>query len=232
MTKHILKPKCAATLLILKAIEGKPFVLMGKRHEAHIFMPDFYVFPGGKMDRADFSHLYSPSLHERDIKMMRSEKTYFTEKHANALALCAIRETQEETGLLIGVKTKAPLRKSINSAWRIFQNQQLLPNPSALHYFARAITPTGHIRRFDTRFFLTFAENINNIDEMQPSSELSNLQWVDLFSPPNIKIHDITKQIMEDTKDCITPNMALKQCHPVTLYYSARGRHYRKVRFS
>ena len=232
MTAPILKPKNAATLLILKNISGEPFILMGRRHDAHKFMPGYYVFPGGKMDRCDYHAQFHAPLHPSDIELLSSEKSNFSDRHANALALCAIRETQEETGLLIGSTAHRKPNKSLLPAWKAFHEKDLLPNPSSLHYFARAITPTGHVKRFDTRFFLTLAENVSNIDEIHTSNELLDLQWVNLFSPPSINILDITKQILQDTKDCITPNLALKHCHPVTLYYSAKGRHYRKVRFN
>ena len=48
-----LRPRDAATLIIVDASGKKPKVLMGRRHERHSFMPGKFVFPGGRVDPAD-----------------------------------------------------------------------------------------------------------------------------------------------------------------------------------
>ena len=48
-----LKPKDSATLIIVRQDGPKPRVLMGKRHAKSAFMPNIYVFPGGRVDIAD-----------------------------------------------------------------------------------------------------------------------------------------------------------------------------------
>jgi 8-oxo-dGTP pyrophosphatase MutT (NUDIX family) len=48
------RPKNAATVLIIRRDAKKPRVLMGKRHGGHSFMPDRWVFPGGRIDRTDY----------------------------------------------------------------------------------------------------------------------------------------------------------------------------------
>ena len=42
------RPKDAATLVIVRRDAGDPQVLMGKRASGHKFMPNKFVFPGGK----------------------------------------------------------------------------------------------------------------------------------------------------------------------------------------
>jgi len=46
-------PKDAATLILLDCTGSEPKVLMGKRHDRHVFMPGAYVFPGGRVDPID-----------------------------------------------------------------------------------------------------------------------------------------------------------------------------------
>lgn len=51
MTK--VKPRDAASLILLDETGTEPRVLMGKRHSKVSFVPDAYVFPGGKLDAND-----------------------------------------------------------------------------------------------------------------------------------------------------------------------------------
>ena len=47
------RPKDAATLILVRRDQAQPRLLMGKRSGRHTFMPDKYVFPGGRVDTAD-----------------------------------------------------------------------------------------------------------------------------------------------------------------------------------
>src|SRR5258708_3967912 len=47
------RPKDAATLILIDRSGDKPKVLVGKRHDNVVFMPGKYVFPGGRVDKAD-----------------------------------------------------------------------------------------------------------------------------------------------------------------------------------
>ena len=46
-------PKDASTLILLDRSGAEPKVLMGKRHDRHVFMPGTFVFPGGRVDPID-----------------------------------------------------------------------------------------------------------------------------------------------------------------------------------
>ncbi len=48
------RPKPAATVIILRRDGPKPRVLMGRRHGGHRLMPDRWVFPGGRIERANY----------------------------------------------------------------------------------------------------------------------------------------------------------------------------------
>ena len=97
-----LRPVDAATMLILDRSGAKPRVLMGKRHPGHKFMPGKYVFPGGRLDAGDRRMAATGVLAQicEDRLMARSPRS--SPSKARALALAAIRETFEETGLLFG----------------------------------------------------------------------------------------------------------------------------------
>src|SRR5271170_8366073 len=98
-TGRAVRPRDAATLIVLRRDGPKPRVLMGRRHGGHDFMPDKWVFPGGRIDPSDFRAPVASEL--RPNVAARLNKTA-PPKRARALALAAIRETFEECGLLLG----------------------------------------------------------------------------------------------------------------------------------
>jgi 8-oxo-dGTP pyrophosphatase MutT (NUDIX family) len=92
------RPRDAATLIVLRHDGPKPRVLMGRRHGGHNFMPDKWVFPGGRIDPSDFR---PPVASELRPDVAERLATTAPPKRARALALSAIRETFEETGLVL-----------------------------------------------------------------------------------------------------------------------------------
>ena len=48
-----LRPRDAATLIIVDSSSGEPRVLLGRRRPDMVFMPGRYVFPGGRVDPSD-----------------------------------------------------------------------------------------------------------------------------------------------------------------------------------
>ncbi|HEY5130162.1 MAG TPA: NUDIX hydrolase, partial [Bradyrhizobium sp.] len=47
------RPVDAATLILVDRTVSTPKVLVGKRHDKVVFMPGKFVFPGGRVDKAD-----------------------------------------------------------------------------------------------------------------------------------------------------------------------------------
>ena len=99
-----LRPRDAATLILVERSErGGARVLMGKRHAGHRFMPGKFVFPGGRVEPEDrrmcVAGALDPIVEEKLNTRVRRPSPGF----ARALALAAIRETFEETGLAVGV---------------------------------------------------------------------------------------------------------------------------------
>ena len=55
----------AATIILLRKTSGGPAVLMGKRSAEAVFMPNKFVFPGGRVDAGDqfdVGQLSSPNI--------------------------------------------------------------------------------------------------------------------------------------------------------------------------
>lgn len=187
-----MRPRDASTLIIVRRDAAKPRVLMGRRNAGHSFMPDKWVFPGGGIDRSDFRAPYATAL--RPDVAARLE-TAVPAARARALALCAVRETFEETGLLLA--RPAPSRPSAGP-WRTFLAHGALADLGALEVIARAITPTYRTKRFDARFFMADAERLLSLDRLPDCGELDEIAWVDLDEAAALDLPGITRFILQD----------------------------------
>ena len=96
----LLTPKDAASLVLLDRSGSAPLALLGKRGKAHAFMPELYVFPGGRRDPSDNrTPLARPLRDEVADKLLVRTKTRFQTYAARGLAVAAAREMQEEAHL-------------------------------------------------------------------------------------------------------------------------------------
>ena len=191
------RPQDAATLILVRRDAPEPKILVGKRFTGHAFMPNKFVFPGGKVDPAD-SRLRPPSgLHPHVLaRLMRG----CSESRARALAMAAIRETFEETGLIVG-ETNASLLKTRSLQWRDFLQHNINPRLDTLHYIARAITPPYRNRRFDARFFMADADIIQDGEHLpQGSGELLEIHWVTLAEARQLELPNITRIVLTEVE--------------------------------
>jgi 8-oxo-dGTP pyrophosphatase MutT (NUDIX family) len=69
---------------------------------------------------------------------------------------------------------------------------------SELHLIARAITPPGRPRRFDTRFFAADAQLIVHRIEgvVGPDAELVELTWLPVEDARELDIPPVTKRVL------------------------------------
>jgi 8-oxo-dGTP pyrophosphatase MutT (NUDIX family) len=103
--KKVLRPKDSATLILVRRDSATPRILMGQRSGGHAFMPNKYVFPGGRLDAADSRVKPARDLHPATLaKLMARMRGKPSASRARGLAHAAVRETWEETGLLFGKK--------------------------------------------------------------------------------------------------------------------------------
>lgn len=224
----VIKPKPAGTLLILDTQGGKPCVLMGRRHKAHTFMPDVYVFPGGRVDFPDNYAPFASDLTEATCErlMASGPKNIATVKRARAFALAAIRETFEEVGILIGKPLPAGKKIRTSKLWHPFLELGQIPELSQLRYVARATTPAKLVRRYDTRFFSITRAAIGLELPQSPTNELSDLVWMPFDNIGEYKIPWITSMILNDVKTRISAenSIQLSDNVPVPVYGSIKGK--------
>jgi 8-oxo-dGTP pyrophosphatase MutT (NUDIX family) len=187
-----MRPKDAASLILVRHADRGPEILMGRRAPRHAFMPDVFVFPGGGVSRSD-GYVHSAGELTEDVLTILSRDR--TPHRARAIALAAIRETYEETGLMLA-RTDTRNRRSMPKEWRDFAAAGLAPALDGLRFLARAITPPGPPRRFYARFFLADAEDVTGT--LRSNGELLDLDWFPLEDTINLAAPNVTKLVLRE----------------------------------
>jgi 8-oxo-dGTP pyrophosphatase MutT (NUDIX family) len=182
----------ASTIIVLRDTQTAPAVLMGQRGARAAFMPGKFVFPGGAVDPNDTQVPATPISAIDETRLALESNISPT-----ALAAAAIRELWEETGQILG---HAQPWNDPPQGWRGFANAGFVPNVAALQFFFRAVTPAGRPRRFDARFFLADAGDLQtNLDDFtNAEDELSHLQWVLLADARRFDLPFITQVVLAE----------------------------------
>ncbi len=143
------EPQPSASVILLDPARGKdePFGLfLLKRRTASSFMPDRFVFPGGRVEPGDGTEPLADQT----------------------LRTCALRELWEEAGVILTTDSPAAAGLGASSRERALAEAEtdrvsleqalaglgLQPALQALTPYARWITPTARPKRFDTFFYL------------------------------------------------------------------------------
>ncbi len=185
-----LRPRDAATLLVVRHDGPVPRVLMGRRARGHVFMAEKWVFPGGRLHPSDHRVAVASDLAGDTAARMAT-----TAGHARALAAAAVRELFEETGLVLGVAGRARTR---SPEWRAFLATGHLPALAPLRFVGRAITPPVRPRRFDARFFIADAAHLASLDPGTGCGELDEVAWFSWEQAATLDLPDITRAILDD----------------------------------
>jgi 8-oxo-dGTP pyrophosphatase MutT (NUDIX family) len=178
--KPVVRPRDAASLILLRGEGSALEVLAGRRPLSVKFMPGVYVFPGGALDPPDrIAWCVESGTEALGSKLSRS-------------ARAALRETWEEAGVLIGRASRlppaAPAQTPIE---RAYLDRGLVAAMDHLTYVGRAITPSHSFRRFNTRFFLGDGNNVHG--DPVASEELEDVGWHSVGHEAFASFRDVTR---------------------------------------
>ena len=135
--------------------DSGPEVFLVKRTRKVAFMAGAHVYPGGRVDEAD---------HHTPAKGGTAAKAAIGTPTAHGLAVAAVRELFEESGILLadGV-IPADVRDAINDGTTGFaeacQAHGVQPDLDMIAPWAHWITPDAEPRRYDTWFFVAAVPN-------------------------------------------------------------------------
>ncbi|WP_210483269.1 NUDIX hydrolase [Microvirga antarctica] len=222
--KPRLRPADAATLIVIDRKGRSPKLLMGKRHAGLKFMPGKFVFPGGRIEPGDARMSVVGALHARAEQALLAHVPRPSPQRGRALALAAIRETFEETGILFGSRAYGRPERVPPGSWAAFAEHEVTPDLEDLQVIARAITPSKRTKRFDTRFFAIDRRAIGHVTEgvIGPDSELVELAWVTLRQARALDLPHITRVILTDLEERLANGFGPHL--PVPFYHHRSGR--------
>ncbi|MDY0885600.1 NUDIX domain-containing protein [Dongia soli] len=192
------KPVDAAGLVLIRqSHNGPPEVLLGRRHMRSGFLPDIYVVPGGRVDDEDnLPSGFPEAPHPAVAAMLDSGGC---KRPVAAFLRAALRETHEETGLLVGREMTKPMRDEQVAdlhIWRAYAAANLVPDLGSLDFLLRAITPVTSPRRYNTRFFL--ADGGQAAGTLIGNGELEDLGWRRQSDLADLNIVDVTHAVLAE----------------------------------
>ena len=190
------RAKYAASVIPLRTPpSGGVEVLLTRRSAELVFLGGMYCFPGGTLERDDYStvalkHCHGLTPHEARAVL----GAHLRPEHALGIWICAVRELFEEVGILLAInETREPLQLTADLRCRFTQKHEIILKKSVsfaellatenlrsdlsrLRYFSHWQTPAQFPVRFDTRFFLT--EVTDQELTVGRSTEVANTIWL------------------------------------------------------
>jgi 8-oxo-dGTP pyrophosphatase MutT (NUDIX family) len=157
----------AATVVLLRPAGAGLEVYLLRRHSAMAFAAGMYAFPGGRVDSADFA---ASTRWSGPPPGKWAASFHCARELARALVFAAVRETFEESGVLLAGHTpgdvvgdttaedwetdrKALINRTLSFS-QFLQRRALVLRADLLRPWAHWITPESEPRRYDTRFFV------------------------------------------------------------------------------
>lgn len=168
-------PRPATTILLLRDADtaSNMEVFMLQRHRRSGFLPNAWVFPGGRVDPGD-------ALTERVLGGKQAlELLALPEPQGRAMLIAGIRETFEESGIWLGSNpppshTRDPLnRGEIPFADLLSAHDSRLDLDQVLPW-AWWVTPRAEPKRYDTRFLIARTDQ----DGLHDDTETTASRWI------------------------------------------------------
>ncbi len=191
------RPRDAATIILWREGDRGIEVLMGVRSAKHRFMPQRLVFPGGRVDPGDRRAVAETELHPLTRRALEHRAP---PRLAHALAVAAVRELWEETGLIMGR----------------FEGGRLRPDLAPLRYLTRALTPAMSPVRFNARFLMAPARAA--VGSLAGSGELEHLDWYPVGKAPPHPLAIITEKVLGEFRDVMALPEGERERRPLFWY--------------
>jgi 8-oxo-dGTP pyrophosphatase MutT (NUDIX family) len=167
----------AATVVLLRdGVDGIEAWLLTRVRQM-VFAAGMSVFPGGRVDDADAELPFAAGAAEEIAERYGCDATL-----ARALLGAAVRETFEETGVLLTTPVvdlsgaRTDVEDGRVSFGDLLRTNNLSIGGDVLHPWSRWVTPLGEVRRYDTRFFVGALPDGAEVQDV--TSESSEASWV------------------------------------------------------
>jgi 8-oxo-dGTP pyrophosphatase MutT (NUDIX family) len=217
----------AATVVLLRDVDGRLEALMMRRGAGLSFMGGMWVFPGGRVESADRSPevlaRVLPAARDAGLGKLRTIQGTVLDFDATAgMYVAACREAFEEAGVLLACapsgepcdaatasrlgSRRAEVTSDATAFARMLEAEELFLDTRQLVYWSHWITPSVEPKRFDTRFFVARVPpgQVASAD----LSELTEHAWIAPASAPaalergEIRLVPPTLLTLEDLADC------------------------------
>ena len=192
-------------------------------------MANAYVYPGGRVDEAD----YSDEIDVRNLPLHDGFEDSDDVALFRAHIVALLRECFEEAGVLLAVDASggggltmhdervarlATRRTQLNAGERTFAQilaaEELALDATGIDYFAHWITPPFESRRYDTRFFFAIApadqEPVPDYSEMVHGAWFHPTAALAAYRAGEIQLAPPTLCTLEDLAECETLEDAAK----------------------
>jgi 8-oxo-dGTP pyrophosphatase MutT (NUDIX family) len=188
-SKEPVEPRNAATVVLLRSGTSGPEIYLLRRQTSMAFAGGMCVFPGGGVDPRDFDHATAwagPTPAEWAARLGTDEAT------ARALVCAAVRETFEESGVLLaGESRDTVVADTTGEDWEVdraalearelsftefLDRRGLVLRTDLLGVWAGWLTPVFEPRRYRTWFFVADLPEGQRTRDV--SSESDQVTWL------------------------------------------------------
>jgi 8-oxo-dGTP pyrophosphatase MutT (NUDIX family) len=166
----------AATVILLRDGPSGLEVWLLTRVTQMVFAAGMAVFPGGRLDDADADVPFAAGAEARTAAQFGCDAV-----QARALLGGAVRETFEETGVLLTLPSadlsdaRTDVEAGRVSFGELLRTNGLTADAEALHPWSRWVTPAGEVRRYDARFFIGVMPE--GVEAQDVTTESSSAGW-------------------------------------------------------
>jgi 8-oxo-dGTP pyrophosphatase MutT (NUDIX family) len=209
----------AACVILIDHRGDEPRLFMGRRNSEQVFLPNKWVFPGGRVDAGDHAV----------TRFLPPELRASLPPPLLAFGLAAVRELAEEVGLLLTTESQSTAPGNPQpqpETWTRFAAAKLMPNLQALQPTARAITPPGRVKRYDTWFFSADRKALAPQSWGDGDGELLDCDWFTLSAARDLDLPIITRFVLEDVAASLNP--AAPQHAPLVPFYVQGGERFER----